>query len=78
VDFFAAEVRIVVEFDGNQHYTLKGLAYDQIRTEYLEAHGLKVLRFRNRRIRDDLPGVLLDIQLANEHQISLGVLPFRE
>lgn len=78
VDFFAAEVRIIVELDGNQHYTPEGLVYDAERTAYLEAQGLRVMRFCNARVREDLSGVLKAIKRMNQLQISAGVLPFRE
>jgi very-short-patch-repair endonuclease len=39
---------LIVEIDGNQHYTDEGLAYDEERTKVLEQYGLQVLRFTNR------------------------------
>lgn len=48
VDFFCSQAGLVIEIDGGQHYNEAGLVeYDQLRTEYLEAQGLKVLRFTN-------------------------------
>lgn len=48
VDFFCARVGLVIEVDGGQHYDETGLVeYDQLRTEYFEAQGLRVLRFTN-------------------------------
>ena len=55
-DFYCHEAKLVVELDGSQHYNPGEMEYDQIRTAYLEAQGLKVVRFSNldimRRFRD--------------------------
>ncbi len=45
VDFYCAEAAMVVELDGGQH--TEAVAYEARRTEYLEAQGLKMLRFPN-------------------------------
>ena len=46
-DFYCPEGRLVVEVDGGQHFDEANLIDDVRRTQYLEAHGLKVLRFTN-------------------------------
>ena len=48
VDFYCASAKLVVELDGSQHYEPLGMAYDSERSAFLEALGLKVLRFSNR------------------------------
>jgi len=48
VDFYCASAKLVIELDGSQHYEPQGIAYDTERSAYLEALGLKVLRFSNR------------------------------
>ena len=63
VDFFCLKARLVVELDGSQHYDENGLVeYDQIRTEYLEALELKVLRFTNSEIEHHFSEVCRMIQ----------------
>ena len=56
VDFYCHQAKRVVEPDGSQHCTPEQLEYDKKRTEYLEAQGLRVIRFSNldvlRRYRD--------------------------
>src|SRR3546814_11909279 len=47
LDFYCAELRLVVELDGGQHFDEAGLAKDRLRTAYLQHHGLEVLRFSN-------------------------------
>ena len=47
VDFYCHAVKLVVELDGAQHYEPEKAEKDRIRTRYLEAQGLRVLRFTN-------------------------------
>jgi very-short-patch-repair endonuclease len=47
VDFYCHAAKLVVELDGSQHYTPEKMEYDAKRTAYLEAQGLKVIRFSN-------------------------------
>ena len=57
VDFYCARAKLVVELDGDQHFSEEGLAYDTERTEYLEGLGLRVVRFSNWQIKTDFRGV---------------------
>ena len=45
VDFYCPKAKLVVELDGNEHFTEEGRRSDARRKEYLESLGLKVLRF---------------------------------
>jgi very-short-patch-repair endonuclease len=54
VDFFCAEKRLVVELDGGQHSE----EADKLRTERLEALGLRVIRFWNCDVNENVEGVL--------------------
>ncbi|MBQ9857229.1 MAG: DUF559 domain-containing protein, partial [Clostridia bacterium] len=58
-----ASAKLVIELDGSQHYETQGIAYDTERSSYLEALGLKVLRFSNRDINRDFHGVCTQIDL---------------
>ena len=63
VDFYCAKAKLVIELDGNQHYDGNGLIeYDQLRTDYLNALGLKVLRFKNEEIDQHFFAVCKQIQ----------------
>ena len=57
VDFYCAKARLVVEIDGSQHFDPAEKAYDLERTRRLMAYGIKVLRFSNRDIWRNFPGV---------------------
>ena len=47
VDFYCAQSKLVIEIDGDSHYSYEGKAYDIERTSVLNGYGLKVLRFTN-------------------------------
>jgi very-short-patch-repair endonuclease len=58
VDFYCAASRVAVELDGGQHFTMEGQVYDERRSAYLASHGIRVLRFSNRELFEELNGVL--------------------
>ena len=47
VDFYCFALNLVIEIDGDSHFTEQGIAYDSERTKILESYGLKVIRFSN-------------------------------
>ena len=61
LDFFCYQHKLVIEIDGGQHAQPQQQAYDQARTEWLEARGLRVIRFTNRDIDTNIEGVLNEI-----------------
>ena len=50
VDFYVASFRLVIEIDGESHYSENGKIYDAQRTAILEGYGLTVLRFTNEQV----------------------------
>ena len=63
LDFFCFETSLVIEVDGAQHADERA-EYDRMRTAYLEREGLRVLRFWNSDVLDNIDGVLATIYLA--------------
>ena len=63
-DFDCPTAGLVIERDGSQHYDPQKMEYDRKRTEYLEAQGLKVLRFTNTDIQQRFRGVCEAIDIA--------------
>ncbi|MDH4329937.1 MAG: endonuclease domain-containing protein [Candidatus Moranbacteria bacterium] len=61
VDFYCKEKGLVIEIDGCQHKKDLHQNYDTERTEYLQRKGLKVLRFWNNEINNNLDGVIFKI-----------------
>ena len=47
VDFFSIEKKLVIEIDGDSHYTEAGMAHDEERDAYLRSLGNTVIRFTN-------------------------------
>ena len=62
VDFVCFEARLVVELDGGQH--AQHLVQDEVRTQWLQSQGFKVLRFWNDEALCDVQGVLEEILRA--------------
>ena len=58
VDFYCPESRLIVELDGAAHYSITIDEYEAERTKYLEGLGLRVIRFENRELLDNLEAVL--------------------
>lgn len=56
LDFYCPSLRLAIELDGGQHQENK--EYDQTRTKLLNSLGIKVLRFWNNELIDNLEGVL--------------------
>ena len=61
VDFYCHELGLVIELDGSQHDTDDGRAYDIERTKFLEALGLKVVRYWNYEVLEQTDVVLEDL-----------------
>lgn len=51
VDFYCAKAKIIIEIDGDSHYSDYGIEYDKNRTKILESYGLQVIRFTNNDIK---------------------------
>jgi very-short-patch-repair endonuclease len=64
LDFYCAPKRLAVELDGDQHGTTEGLAHDAARTRFLNAKAIRVLRFTNSDVRENLDGVCEGIYRA--------------
>ncbi|GAB5536907.1 MAG: hypothetical protein Rubg2KO_31560 [Rubricoccaceae bacterium] len=64
LDFCCPAVGLAIELDGAVHDMPSSLVYDAARTDALADEGLRVLRFENRRVFEDLEGVLEEIAAA--------------
>jgi very-short-patch-repair endonuclease len=61
-DFLCESHRLVIEVDGGQHMDRE--RKDSERTEWLSAHGYRVMRFWNNDVLENEPGVLEAIASA--------------
>jgi very-short-patch-repair endonuclease len=60
-DFYCPEEMLVIELDGHHHYTTGGMQNDFERDTRLTELGFKILRFGNKRVFEDIEGVLEEI-----------------
>jgi len=72
VDFYCAKLRLVIEIDGDTHFTDQGLEYDRVRTSVLEGYGLKVIRFTNKQVLEDFDAVCASIQSHSDSPLAKG------
>lgn len=59
-DFYCAELMLVIEIDGDSHARQK--EYDILRSEKLEAHGIKVIRYTNDEIMFNIEKVYRNLK----------------
>ena len=63
VDFYCPECRVIVELDGAVHQGLLASERDDDRTRYLESLGMRVIRFENCEILENLERVMEAIKI---------------
>jgi len=56
LDFYCAELLLAIEIDGEIHN--EKLGYDKVRDDFLKGCGIKVLRFTNEEVLENLEGVM--------------------
>ena len=62
LDFYCPQERLAIELDGEVHRSDAAREYDGVRREFLEQHGIKVLRFENFLVFEEREFVLNTIQ----------------
>ena len=67
VDFYCAAAHLVVELDGPIHAAQAD--YDAARDLALAAHNVRILRFTNREVNDELDRVLMSIRDAGQNPL---------
>ncbi len=58
VDFYCPELKLVVELDGDSHFSEAAQRYDAVRDAYIQGVGFRILRFSNADVMQNLEGVL--------------------
>ena len=58
IDFYCPQCRLGIEADGGQHYDNNGKQKDERRTEELSEFGIKILRFSDHEILNNIEGVI--------------------
>jgi very-short-patch-repair endonuclease len=62
VDFFCFEEKLIIELDGEHHFSDEGYKKDSKRDAALNKAGYKIIRIENKWVFDNLEGVLDDIK----------------
>src|SRR5579862_2896050 len=58
VDFYCPTKKLVIELDGDAHFSANADVYEDRRTKFLEKQGLTVIRFENDELKENLDWVL--------------------
>jgi very-short-patch-repair endonuclease len=61
VDFYCPDKKLAIELDGGHHAENANEIYDNERTKYLDSLGIKVLRIWNNEIKENIEGVISEI-----------------
>ncbi len=62
VDFYCYDKQLVIELDGDSHYNEDSQEYDKIRTEFMQTERIKVIRFTNTDVYENMNEVLEEIE----------------
>ena len=57
LDFYCPSERLAIELDGDSHFTDEAIEYDHERTAFLNSLNIRVLRFLNPHVYNDLESV---------------------
>jgi len=63
-DFYCAAEMLVIELDGDSHFTTPAEAYDKRRADALEAQGVRIIRFTNLEVMQQFEAVCQRINEA--------------
>lgn len=64
VDFYAPSCKLVVEIDGGTHFSDEAIEYDIQRERYIKKFGIRIIRFTNVDVFENIDGVLQMIEQA--------------
>ena len=61
-DFYCSSEKLIIELDGQHHFTTYGIAKDTDRDDHLKMMNITVLRFENKDVMNNLTDVLKRIK----------------
>jgi len=76
VDFYCPEEKLVIELDGENHFWEEGIDHDNTRNLYLHKKEIRVLRFENRWVFQDIEFVLSEIKKQFAKQNTNPIINF--
>ena len=68
VDFYCVRAKLAIELDGDSHFTQEARPSNARRQQYIESFGIRVLRFTNVELYDNLDGVVEAIARVLEEE----------
>ena len=60
-DFYCPELKLVIEIDGDTHFTDDAIVYDKIRGNFFNSLEINVIRFTNEDVFKNIEGVIFSI-----------------
>ena len=64
LDFYCPEIRLGIELDGGVHKTSYTSEYDEMRTRFLAENRIRILRFDNEVVYNNVEGIIEAIKSA--------------
>jgi very-short-patch-repair endonuclease len=74
IDFYCPRLKLAIEVDGDSHFQDAAEDYDAQRQQYIEALGIRFLRFTNREVYERLNDVL-EVILRTLREMDSNLLP---
>jgi len=62
LDFYCPELRFGIELDGSTHDSRESYAHDQEREHFITSQNIKIIRFQNKDVLNNLNGVVEEIK----------------
>ena len=62
LDFYCPQEKLGIELDGKDHFSDSGYEADAFRTAYLNSLHIRIIRFENNEVFEQLEGVLEEIR----------------
>ena len=73
-DFYCHRIKLVIEVDGDIHLNDENIQYDDSRSGELERFGIKVVRFKNDEVTNNLDHVIKEINMIINELSSPSLL----
>jgi len=62
LDFYCPQEKLGIELDGKDHFSDNGYEADASRTAYLNSLSIRIIRFENKEVFEQLEGILEEIR----------------
>ena len=70
LDFYCPEAQLAIEVDGSQHADEENQQKDSIRSQHLKGKGIRVIRFWNNDVLENLDAVVEEIHATLEETLG--------